>query len=62
LRGPSLTITCTAGRKATHTGISPNPIYFLAAGAAALLISWATVFLHTLGLARTSPVHALRDE
>jgi len=42
--------------------ISPNPIYFLAAGAAALLISWATVFLHTLGLARTSPVHALRYE
>ena len=42
--------------------ISPNPIYFLAAGAVALLISWATVFLHTLGLARTSPVHALRYE
>lgn len=42
--------------------ISPNPIYFLAAGTAALLISWATVFLHTLGLARTSPVHALRYE
>jgi putative ABC transport system permease protein len=42
--------------------ISPNPIYFLAAGAAALLIAWATVFLHTLRLARTSPVHALRYE
>ncbi|MGH8318586.1 MAG: FtsX-like permease family protein [Steroidobacteraceae bacterium] len=42
--------------------ISPNPVYFLAAGAAALLVAWATVFLHTLRLARTSPVHALRYE
>lgn len=42
--------------------ISPNPIYFLVVGAAALLVAWATVFLHTLRLARTSPVHALRYE
>lgn len=39
-----------------------NPIYFLMGGAVALLIAWATVFVHTLRLARTSPVHALRYE
>jgi putative ABC transport system permease protein len=42
--------------------ISPNPIYFLVPGAVALLIAWATVFLHTMQLARTGPVHALRYE
>lgn len=42
--------------------ISLDPIYFLAGGALALLIAWATVFAHTLRLARTSPVHALRYE
>jgi putative ABC transport system permease protein len=42
--------------------ISLNPIYFLAGGAAALLIAWATVFAHTRRLARASPVHALRYE
>ena len=35
-------------------------LYFLAAGAAALAIAWATVYVNTLRLARTSPVHALR--
>ena len=40
--------------------ISLSPFYFLVAGAAALLIAWATVFAHTLRLARTSPVRALR--
>jgi putative ABC transport system permease protein len=42
--------------------ISLNPLYFLAAGAAALLIAWATVYANTLMLARTSPVRALRYE
>lgn len=42
--------------------IALNPIYFLAAGAMALLIAWATVYGNTLRMARTSPVHALRYE
>ncbi len=42
--------------------ISLSPLYFFAGGAAALLIAWATVFAHTLRLARGSPVHALRYE
>jgi putative ABC transport system permease protein len=39
-----------------------SPAYFLAAGLAALFIAWATVFVHTLRLARASPVQALRYE
>jgi len=39
-----------------------GPMYFLAAGAAALLIAWAAVYANTVRLARTSPVHALRYE
>ena len=42
--------------------IALNPFYFLASGAAALLIAWATVYANTLHLARTSPIHALRQE
>ncbi len=42
--------------------ITLNPIYFLAGGAVALAIAWATVFAHTLRLARANPVHALRYE
>jgi putative ABC transport system permease protein len=42
--------------------ISLSPVYFLIAGAGALLIAWTTVFAHTLRLARTSPVRALRYE
>ena len=42
--------------------ISLNPLYFLAAGAVALLIAWATVYANTLRLARANPVHALRYE
>lgn len=42
--------------------ISLGPSYFLIAGAGALLIAWTTVFAHTLSLARTSPVRALRFE
>jgi putative ABC transport system permease protein len=39
-----------------------QPLYFVAAGAAALVIAWATVFVHAVRLARASPVHALRYE
>jgi len=39
-----------------------SPLYFLAAGAIALLIAWATVFAHALSVARANPVHALRYE
>ena len=42
--------------------IALSPAYFLAAGAAALIIAWTTVYANTLRLARTSPVHALRYE
>lgn len=42
--------------------IALSPLYFLAAGSGALLIAWATIFAHTLRLARASPVHALRYE
>ena len=42
--------------------ISLDPQYFLAAGAGALLIAWATVYGNTLLLARTSPLRALRYE
>jgi putative ABC transport system permease protein len=42
--------------------ISPGPLDFLTAGAAALLIAWATVYVNTLRLARANPVHALRYE
>ena len=39
-----------------------NPAYFLGGAAIAMLIAWATVFVHTLRLSRTGPVHALRYE
>ncbi|HEX3845234.1 MAG TPA: ABC transporter permease [Steroidobacteraceae bacterium] len=42
--------------------IALSPLYFLAAGAGALLIAWATVYANTLRLARASPVRALRYE
>ncbi|HEY3777638.1 MAG TPA: ABC transporter permease [Rhizomicrobium sp.] len=42
--------------------ITLSPLYFLAAGAAALLIAWATVIGHSLAIARANPVHALRYE
>jgi putative ABC transport system permease protein len=45
---------------ATH--ISLSPLYFIGAGAAALLIAWATVFAHALRVARANPVRALRYE
>lgn len=42
--------------------ITLDPAYFVAAGAIALLIAWATVYANTLRLARTSPIQALRYE
>jgi putative ABC transport system permease protein len=42
--------------------ISLGPTYFVAAGAVALLIAWATVYANTLRLARTNPVRSLRYE
>ena len=39
-----------------------SPVYFLAAGAAALAIAWATVFTHASRVASTNPIHALRHE
>jgi putative ABC transport system permease protein len=42
--------------------IELTPIYFLAGAAGALAVAAATVFAHTLHMARTSPVCALRYE
>ncbi|HUE62954.1 MAG TPA: ABC transporter permease [Rhizomicrobium sp.] len=42
--------------------IALSPLYFAGAGAAALVIAWATVFVHALRVAGASPVHALRYE
>jgi hypothetical protein len=39
-----------------------NPLYFLGAGAAALMIAWITIFAHALRVARSSPIRALRYE
>jgi putative ABC transport system permease protein len=42
--------------------ISLNPFYFLGAGGIALVIAWATVFVHALRVARANPINALRYE
>jgi putative ABC transport system permease protein len=42
--------------------IELSPLYFGAAGLAALLIAWATIFAHALRVARANPIHALRYE
>ena len=42
--------------------ISLNPLYFVGAGAVALVIAWATVIVHAAHVARANPVHALRYE
>jgi putative ABC transport system permease protein len=42
--------------------IALNPLYFAAAGIAALAIAWATILAHALRVARTNPIHALRYE
>jgi putative ABC transport system permease protein len=45
---------------AYHVDQSPWP--FVAAGAGALVVAWATVFIHALRVARAKPVGALRYE
>jgi putative ABC transport system permease protein len=42
--------------------ITLHPGYFAAAGLAALLIAWGTVFVHAWRVARASPAQALRIE
>jgi putative ABC transport system permease protein len=42
--------------------ISLNPLYFVGAGLTALIIAWATVFVHARRVARANPIHALRYE
>jgi len=42
--------------------ISLNPVYFISAGATALVIAWATVIVHAAHVARANPIHALRYE
>jgi putative ABC transport system permease protein len=42
--------------------ISLSPAYFVGAGAIALGIAWATVFVHALRVARANPIRALRYE
>jgi putative ABC transport system permease protein len=42
--------------------ITLSPLYFLGAGAAALVIAWATVFVHARRVADANPIHALRYE
>lgn len=42
--------------------IALTPLPFIAAGVLAMLIAWFTVAWHAVGVARTSPIHALRHE
>jgi len=42
--------------------ITLSPLYFLGAGAIALVIAWATVFVHARRVANANPIHALRYE
>jgi putative ABC transport system permease protein len=42
--------------------IALSPLYFAGVGLAALLIAWATIFVHALRVARANPIHALRHE
>jgi len=39
-----------------------SPLYFVGAGAAALVIAWATVIVHAAHVARANPIQALRYE
>jgi putative ABC transport system permease protein len=39
-----------------------SPVYFVAAGLAALLIAWATILAHAVRVARANPIRALRYE
>ena len=42
--------------------IALSPVYFVLAGAAALVIAWVTVIAQALRVARANPIHALRYE
>jgi putative ABC transport system permease protein len=42
--------------------ISLSPLYFIGAGAVALVIAWVTVFVHASRVAHANPIHALRYE
>lgn len=42
--------------------ISLNPLYFVGAGGAAMLIAWTTVFAHAPKVAGANPIHDLRYE
>ncbi len=42
--------------------ITLSPVYFAAAGLAALVIAWLTILGHALRVARANPIHALRYE
>jgi putative ABC transport system permease protein len=42
--------------------ITLSPLYFLGSGAVALVIAWATVFVHASRVASANPIHALRYE
>jgi len=42
--------------------ITLSPLYFLGAGAAALVIAWATVIVHAIRVASANPIHAMRYE
>jgi putative ABC transport system permease protein len=39
-----------------------SPFYFIGAGAIAMVIAWATVFVHACRVAGANPIHALRYE
>lgn len=45
-----------------QSDITLNPLYFVAAGAAALGIAWITVLGHAIRVARGSPILALHYE
>jgi putative ABC transport system permease protein len=42
--------------------ITLSPVYFLGSGTTALVIAWATVFIHARRVAGANPIHALRYE
>ncbi|HEX2759046.1 MAG TPA: FtsX-like permease family protein, partial [Rhizomicrobium sp.] len=42
--------------------IELSPLYFIAAGLAALAIAWVTILAHAVRVARANPIHALRTE
>jgi len=42
--------------------ITLSPLYFAEVGAVALVIAWATIFVHAWRVARANPINALRYE